>query len=335
MINAKKWSEEKAWAWYGQKPWIRGFNYVPSNAVNSTEMWQEETFSPGIIDKELKLAKKTGFNACRVFLQYIVWKDNPSALIGRFEKFIEITSANGLSVMPIFFDDCAFAGKEPSLGPQDDPIPGVHNSRWTASPGSTLALNPNEAPLLRKYLQSIMSLYASDERILIWDMYNEPGNSDMKDKSAPLLESAFTWAREVNPKQPLTCAVWLLPYDSKCDSICLELSDIISFHDYNNYDITEKAISDLARQGRPILCTEWLNRPGGNRVETHMPLFKAKKVGIFNWGLINGKTQTHLSGHTMLGEPDPNPAEWQHDFFHIDYTPYLADEIAFIKDIFS
>lgn len=335
MKNIKRWSSAKVWEWYNSILWIKGFNYVPSNAVNSTEMWQEETFSPELIDRELKLARETGFNACRVFLQYIVWKDDPIAYLNRFDKFLEIASLNGLSVMPILFDDCAFANKPPYLGVQDAPIPGVANSGWTASPGSELALNPSEMPSLKQYLQDFICRYAADDRILIWDMYNEPGNCGMNDKSMPLLERAFCWAREINPTQPLTCAVWLLPYDSKCDAICLAQSDVISFHDYNDYETTEKAILQLSEYDRPILCTEWLNRPGGNRVETHLPLFKAKKIGIYNWGLINGKTQTHLSGQTMLGEPDPYPSKWQHDFYHNNYEPYCVSEISFLKEMFK
>ena len=333
-MTSEKWSNEKANAWYSQKPWLKGFNYVPSNAVNSTEMWQDETFVPAIIHRELKIASEIGFNSCRVFLQYIVWKDNPQGFISRLEEFLQIAAANNLTVMPVFFDDCNFAGKEPYLGKQDEPRHGVSNSQWTPCPGPTLALDPAEMPMLKEYLQSIMHRYASDKRILLWDMYNEPGNLEAKGSSLPLLEASFKWSREIDPSQPLTCAVWLLPYDSECDAVCLEESDIISFHDYNTYDITAKAITGLAVHGRPILCTEWLNRPGNNRIETHIPLFKANNVGIFNWGLINGRTQTNLAGYTIHGEPDPNPAEWQHDFFHGDYTPYSADEIAYMKDIF-
>jgi hypothetical protein len=61
-----------------------------------------------------------------------------------------------------------------------------------------------------------------------------------------------------------------------------------------------------------------------------MPLLKEENVGAILWGLVNGKTQTHLSwGHRP--ENLPFTGEWQHDLFHNDFTPYRATEIEFIK----
>jgi len=34
------WSIEKAQAWGKEQPWLRGTNFIPSNAINSLEMWQ-------------------------------------------------------------------------------------------------------------------------------------------------------------------------------------------------------------------------------------------------------------------------------------------------------
>jgi hypothetical protein len=46
---------------------IRGVNYIPSNAVNATQMWQE--FDPATIDRELGFAESLGLNGVRVFVQ--------------------------------------------------------------------------------------------------------------------------------------------------------------------------------------------------------------------------------------------------------------------------
>ena len=48
-----RWSIERAKEWYEQRPWTCGFNYVPSTAVNSTEMWQAESFDLKTIAREL------------------------------------------------------------------------------------------------------------------------------------------------------------------------------------------------------------------------------------------------------------------------------------------
>ena len=45
--------------------WCFGANFIPSNAINHLEMWQEETFSPDIIDSELGWAEGIGMTLMR------------------------------------------------------------------------------------------------------------------------------------------------------------------------------------------------------------------------------------------------------------------------------
>lgn len=49
----EQWSREQAQAWYQQKGWLCGFNYLPSTAVNWTDIWQAETFDAETIEREL------------------------------------------------------------------------------------------------------------------------------------------------------------------------------------------------------------------------------------------------------------------------------------------
>ena len=74
--NNDKWSLEKANAWFAEQGWIVGCNYVPSTAINQIEMWQESTFDPQTIDRELAMAEYLGFNTVRVFLSHLVYFDN-------------------------------------------------------------------------------------------------------------------------------------------------------------------------------------------------------------------------------------------------------------------
>ena len=43
-----------------------------------------------------------------------------------------------------------------------------------------------------------------------------------------------------------------------------------------------------------MLCTEFMARPVGSTFEAILPVAKKAKVGAFCWGLVQGKTQTHL-----------------------------------------
>ena len=324
----KQWAPEKANRWYASIDPIRGCNYLPRTAVNSTEMWQAESFDPDTIAQELAWAQAAGFNNVRVFLQFLVWQNDPAGLKRRIDQFLDITWRCGIKVMFILFDDCAFAGKEPYLGPQDDPIPYTHNSGWTPSPGLKRVTDRSVWPKLKAYVLDIVGSFANDERVLIWDLYNEPGNSDLGDKSLPLVEATFVWAREADAQQPLTTSIWQLDDHGAMSQRILELSDVTSFHHYGNTGV-EAVIHRCQAFGRPVVCTEWLRRVVGQTVDLMLPIFTRERIGWYNWGLVAGRTQTYLDWRRELNTPDSTI--WQHDIFHADGAPYSADEIRLIR----
>ena len=160
-------------------------------------------FGPETIEQELSWAEAY-YNGLRVFLQFLVWQADPNGFKERLERFLALVHRHDMRVTPILSDDCAFGGKEPTLGPQENPIPGVHNSRWVPSPGPSRVVDPASWSQLRDYTQDVIGSFAEDTRVLAWDLYNEPGNAGMGLKSLPLAEAVFSWAREVGPNQPLT-----------------------------------------------------------------------------------------------------------------------------------
>lgn len=325
--EVSSWPVAKARAWQERQSWLCGFNYVPSTAVNSTDMWQRETFDLPAIERELAWAKAIGLNACRVFLQFLVWQSDRADVIERIHQFLDVAHGNGISTMFILFDDCAFAGKEPYLGPQDEPSLGVHNSGWTASPGHSRVVNREYWPCLRDYVRDILGYFAEDERVLCWDLYNEPGNNT-KEESLPLLCAAFEWAREVNPSQPLTSGVWSPDLLQHNEFVCAA-SDVISFHQYSTHQNLTAMIEQLRRFERPILCTEWMARQFESTFETHLPLFKEANVGCYCWGLVQGRTQTHFPWGSEPGAAEPQL--WFHDILHPDGRPYRQGDIEAIR----
>lgn len=149
----------------------------------------------------------------------------------------------------------------------------------------------------------------------------------MGNTSLPLVIKVFEWARAIGPFQPLTVARW--NGNMELNAIIYDNSDIITFHSYGNAEKIADIIKSLKSHGRPIINTEWLNRPGGSLVETCLPIFAKENVGCMHWGLVNGKTQTHLPwGHRPS---DPKPEIWQHDLYRGDYTPYDEDELALFR----
>jgi hypothetical protein len=324
-----KWSTDKAWEWYNSTSWVCGFNYIPSNAINYTAMWDKTSFSPDLIDRELALAASTGFNAVRVVLQYIVWAEDPKYFKDTFTRFLSICSKYKIKVMPCFFDDCVFGtNRDPNLGIQPEPFKGWYAWAWSPSPGHTIASDSTNLPKLEKYVKDIISTYKDNPAILLWDLYNEPTNSGMGNKSFPLVKGVFRWAREVNPSQPVSIGTW--NNNKELNDIIYANSDVITFHSYNPRPAVEKTIQELKLQKRPMICTEWLNRPRGSSVEGILPLFAAEKVGAMHWGLVNGKTQTDLPWGHRPGD-GPYYRVWQHDLYTTDFKVYSPYEIQLFK----
>ncbi len=324
-----QWSQDKAWKWYKDNPWICGFNYIPANAINYTAMWDKTSFSPEIIDKELALAETTGFNTLRVVLQFIVWEDDPKYFSEVFGKFLSICTKHKIKVIPALFDDCVFGENvDPSLGKQPEPLEGWYAWAWSPSPGHSMVSDTSTYFRLEKYVKNIIGSFKNDPAILAWDLYNEPTNSGLGKKSLPLVQKVFQWARAINPSQPITLAYW--NGNLALDKIIFENSDIITFHSYSEKEGVERLIQTLKQYNRPLICSEWLNRPKGSTVESVLPIFFRENIGCLHWGLVNGKTQTHLPwGHRPVDLPYKRI--WQHDLYTTDYRIYNPYEIELFK----
>ena len=180
---------------------------------------------------------------------------------------------------------------------------------------------------MEAYVQDLLSSFGGDERIVAWDLYNEPGNSQIGNKSLPLLETSFDWARSAGPAQPLTVGVWH-PSLADINQLCLDRSDVISFHAYTDLAATAQMIAELKAHGRPVVCTEWMARTRRSRFETHLPLFKQEQVGCYCWGLVRGKTQTYIPWGSAKDAPEPEL--WFHDISYADGRHYMSEEIALI-----
>jgi len=346
-----KWSEEKANSWYEDQEWIVGCNFLPSSAINQLEMFQDDTFDLDTIKKEITWASGLGFNSLRIYLHDLLWSDKDN-LTSKLNLILDFCASKGIKPILVLFDDCHRA--YPKLGKQPKPVKGVHNSGWKQSPGMKVvhglfdgSLSKEELSDLKAYVQGVLEFYAEDERILMWDLYNEPGQFGVGDKSIKLLELTWTWAREINPSQPLTSCL-----DGSVGDEIIQLnqenSDVITFHTYEK-DKLEPTIKRLQETNRPIICTEYMAREFGTTFQFSLPIFLKYKVGCYNWGLVAGKSQTHFGWETILnlhdlkekgefieeGDNIPEPEIWFHDIFRKNGTAFIDEEVDFIKNILS
>ena len=343
--EAKRWSEKKANRWYQKTGWLIGANFAPSTAINQLEMWQAETFDPETIDRELSWAEDLGYNTMRVFLHNLLWQEDPKEFIQRIEQYLEIADKHGIRTMLVLLDDVWHP--YPKLGKQADPKPYVHNPGWVQSPGHEVLIDPEKCDELEGYIKGIISHFSKDKRVVIWDLYNEPGNTngssygkmepENKGKySLGLMKKVFKWAREVNPAQPLCIDVWTAGHAdlnklSVIDKYAYENSDIINFHAYFNAEQTERLVKTLTAANRPIICTEYMARTTGSTFENILPIFKKYNVSGYNWGFVSGKSQTIYPWDSWHKKYSAEPELWFHDIFRKNGDAYKDEELEFIK----
>ncbi len=323
-MREQRWSIEKANEWYSSQPWLVGCNFIPSTAINQLEMWQAETFDPDTIDRELGWAADIGFNTMRVFLHDPLWHADADGLMKRMDRYLAISTRRGIRTLFTIFDDCW--NTSPRLGPQPAPVPGVHNSGWVQSPGSAIVTDPGQWSRLEKYVSGVLGAFGDDERIIMWDLYNEPGNNKLVEQSLGLLQAVFQWANAARPSQPLTSGVWFS--NAAISEFQLAASDVITFHNYSDAANLAETVSRWKSFGRPVICTEYMARTRNSLFTTHLPIFKREHVGCYNWGFVSGKSQTIYPWGSPQGAPEP--ALWFHDVLRADGTPYDPAEVEFI-----
>jgi len=348
-----RWTAEEANAWYAKQPWLVGCNFSPSTAVNQLEMWQADTFDPETIDRELGWASSIGFTSVRVFLHNLLWEQDREGFLARVDKFLEIADKHGIGVMLVPLD--GVWDPQPKLGKQRDPRPHVHNSGWLQAPGAEILRDPGRHDELKPYIVGFIRHYKNDRRVQAWDLFNEPDNpnrnsygvdgfrtelpEDVKEEMATkLLAKLFVWAREAEPTQPLTSGVWRGDWSSDdnltaYNKLMLDQSDVVSFHCYGPPQNMKDRVNELRRFGRPLLCTEYMSRGSGSTFDPIMGYLKEQNVAAYNWGLVDGKTQTAYPWETWQKQFTAKPDLWFHEIFWADGRPYDAKEVDYIKSV--
>ena len=193
-----------------------GSNYIPATAINELEMWQADTFDPKRIDTELGWAESIGFNTMRVFLHDLLWQQDPKGFQKRIDTFLDICrkASHQAALRPVRF----------RLGSQPEARQATRSDARRAQFRLAAKSRRKGAARIRRSIRAwkptsraSSARFANDERILGWDIWNEPDNTNAGSYKDPankaelvtaLLPQAFAWAREAHASQPLTSGVW-------------------------------------------------------------------------------------------------------------------------------
>ncbi len=354
------WTKEAAWEWYRAQPWIRGCNYMPASCANRVDQWQElgceERFAE--MDRELQVAEDIGFNTLRLLVElqgFGVWLADREGFLVRFERALSVMARHKMRAIVVLGNDCMRPKRVwqlPKPGPQSFDI-GYHGGRRQSQHGSfpgeigfSQVDDPELKPKFFEMCAELLEKYRDDSRILFWNLWNEPGNSGRGKVSVAPMRELFELAWGINPSQPLAADVWSKDYgcdpdgENQAQVLAGQLSDIVSYHCYGDYERQIRVIRVLRRHyGRPLVNTEWLARILHNDVFSAYPLFYIERVGCTCWGFVAGKYQTYEPWEGMwrgIEEGTPESRDWDmtkwfHDLIRPSLRPYDPKEIALIK----
>ncbi len=221
---------------------LKGINYYPAAHLWSA-MWTQ--WNSAVVAEELLRARRgLGINTVRVLVPYRKsdgWMDDQGTvephMLDRLRQFVQIAGELQLKVIVTLFD--------------------WHDG--TAEAGSS-----DEARDL-KYLRTIVGAFKDDDRVLAWDLHNEPDHYPAwgAGKAAAVVDWLGRMAdatRALDRRHPLTVGVgkhnslWQAAPNGRTIA---DISDVLSIHGYDAA-IFESMLREVrARTSKPVLLEEF------------------------------------------------------------------------------
>ena len=298
---------------------IRGFNYFPKPASSFYEAYHN--FNEDKMELELRRAKEyfPNINTIRIQLSWNVFCSDPETYEQSFEKCLFIANRLNLRVIPSLYSRC------PAMGNNwiDHFMDGYS---WV-----TVRSEGGRGELFLPYLRAIVGKHRDDDRVLIWDICNEPfpyatgsyGASTVPEHLREIEQGEYEWLREAyefctsefKPAAPLGVSVlqdFGRPGLERVESI----SDVLLIHPYyvHNRDNKEEVASfvkmlddysALSKEvNKPLIATEtcWPSPDDDWHVENIR--FTLSELTKRNIGWVAAKL--HQGNHrteTLPGEP--------------------------------
>ena len=175
---------------------------MSSDCANRIDQWQEFGFEERFetTKREIELAESIGFNSFRLILEFEVWDKEHDGFMKRLDRYLACMYEHGITAMIVLANDCSVPKslyKPPVMGPQRYDI-GYHGGR-KASPHRAydgyderwhILDDPDTALKYQEFVREIITTYAHDPRVIVWNIFNEPGNGRGA-KCVPHMEKFF------------------------------------------------------------------------------------------------------------------------------------------------
>lgn len=223
----------------GQPVQLKGVNYYPQGRPWA-EMWK--AWDGPQIARELQLGRdQLGINAIRVLLPYKIPRENA---VTRLTELAQIAGNLDMRLIVTLFD---FEDNFPSPGSADE-----HRHI--------------------RYLEGLLPNFAGDDRIMAWDLHNEPDNyptwqEGEVDRVLVWLSRMAVQVKQLAPNHLVTVGLghvhnlWLPGPDGQR---VVDYSDFISMHTYNAADAERQIYELRTYTDKPIVLGEfgWPSGPG-------------------------------------------------------------------------
>jgi hypothetical protein len=262
---------------YESYAWLRGFSVVPSWGARIEEAWW--SYDGGRMREEVALAKLVHANCIRLWIEFTAWMADPDKVTAHFLDAIQAIGEAGMKTMPCLFNRW-------------------HDSRFDYGGTYTETLMRDWKPQL-EYVRALVTSLANDERVLIWDLCNEPQANDL---NGPVNQKEFAWLKAVaeavrgsGAKQPITIGTM----NGKNIETFAPLMDVLCGHPYaHTLPELQKLITEYQtmRQAhaKPMLVNECIPGSLSDTKRAEVARFYTESLSVaglgwMGWALREGK----------------------------------------------
>jgi len=264
---------------YEEYGWLRGMNIIPSWAARIEEAWW--LYDPECFRQEIALGKKIHLNCIRLWFEFTAWMADPEKMLANFLDAIVAIDESGMKTMPCLFNTW-------------------HDSVWDY--GGTYEINMRrnlEGHF--EYVRALGKALANDNRILAWDLCNEPDSTTTETVEYRWLEQIAAELRNCKVRQPITIGTTMTTFsgDDANMNTFAPLCDVLCCHPYSKTTDQMECYHKIIKQvqkthEKPMLCNESI--PGclddlkrAKCARFNVDALENAGWGWMGWGMKEGK----------------------------------------------
>ena len=262
---------------YPNYGWLRGFSVVPSWGSRIEEAWWY--YDGARMREEVALARGVHANCLRLWIEFSAWMARPDVVTANFLDAVAAIDESGMKAMPCLFNRW-------------------HDNSWDYGGTYTEHLYRNWQPM-QDYVRALVRPLATDPRVLMWDLCNEPQAVDLGNE---VNQREFEWlktiaasVRECGAQQPITIGTMS---GSNIDTFA-SLCDVLCGHPYAHDQAGLTALiaayrDQQQRHGKPFMVNECI--PGclddqrrADCARYYTQLLSEAGFGWLGWALREGQ----------------------------------------------